>query len=66
MATAKKWYKSTTLWINILLGASSVAGLLASFLEVGDFTVPAIVGLVFAIANVVNRLRSVPKSDLTF
>lgn len=54
----KKWYQSTTIWINVLLGFSSVAGIVASFLEAGDFSTPALIGLIFATINVLNRLRT--------
>jgi len=39
----KDWYKSKTIWIGILEILSAIGLAVADFLQVGDFTAPAIV-----------------------
>ena len=39
----KDWWKSKTIWIGILEILSAVGLAVADFLQVGDFTAPAIV-----------------------
>ena len=52
----KFWYQSRTIWIGILEFAIGAGLLLADFMAVGDFTVPAIILLVVGVLKVAMRL----------
>jgi hypothetical protein len=51
----KDWYKSKTIWVSILELLTGAGGLLATFLEAGDYTEASIVLLVTGILGLVLR-----------
>ena len=51
----KKWYASRTVWIGILEILIAVLGSVATFLEVGDFTIPACILFVSGVLMVILR-----------
>jgi hypothetical protein len=51
----KNWYQSKTIWVGILQVAIGVLGLVATFLQAGDYTAPAIVLLVVGVLTIVMR-----------
>lgn len=55
MAKAKKWYTSKTYYIGALEILIGIGGLVATFLEAGDFAAPAIVCLVTGVLTIVLR-----------
>ena len=52
----KKWYESKTVWLAVLQTVLGVLALVATFLEVAEFTAPAIVMLTMAALQVVIRV----------
>ena len=55
-AAAKPWYKSRTLWINILTGAAAIAGAFGFDVGLDEETKLRIGGGGMALMNVVLRL----------
>lgn len=57
MATksTKAWYKSKSIWLGILTIAISTMTLLGVFVETGDFTIPAIIGLTIGVMQIIAR-----------
>jgi len=60
----KKWYLSKTLWVGVLEILLAVLGLLATFLETGDFSASSYVLLVSGVITIL--LRIVTSERLTF
>ena len=52
----KKWYESKLVWLGVIQTVIGVLGLLATFLEVGDFAAPAVGALVIGALTVVLRI----------
>ena len=52
---SKKWYQSRTVWAGILQILIAIGGLVADFLQAGDFTAPAITLLVTGVLMIVLR-----------
>jgi hypothetical protein len=52
----KKWYESKLVWLGVIQTVIGILGLLATFLEVGDFAAPAVVALVIGALTVVLRI----------
>lgn len=52
----KKWYESKLVWLGILQSIIGILGLVATFLEVGDFTPAAIVVLFSGALTIVLRV----------
>jgi len=56
MATkAKSWLRSKTVWVAVLYALAGVSGIVADFLEAGDFTQPAIIALMTSVLMLVLR-----------
>jgi uncharacterized membrane protein len=51
----KKWFQSKTFWVGVLEVVIGMLGLVAQFLEGGNFAVPGIVALVAGILTIVMR-----------
>ena len=51
----KKWYLSKTVWAGILEILIAVGLALASFLDVGDFTTPAVIMFVVGVVTIILR-----------
>ena len=59
----KNWFESRTLWIGVAEVLIGCGGLLATFLEAGDYTAPAIVLLVVGFMKIGLRLITVQPID---
>jgi hypothetical protein len=57
----KKWYSSRMMWVNILGFVASAIVLIQQFLAEGDFTEVALLGLVYALVNLVLRKLTTKK-----
>ena len=53
---AKKWYESKLVWLGVIQTLIGILGLVATFLEAGNFTAPAVVMLVIGALTVVLRV----------
>lgn len=51
----KPWFKSKTVWAGIIEMLIGSLGIIATFLEAGDFTLPSIVLLIVGILKIVLR-----------
>ena len=52
----KNWWESKLVWLGVIQALIGILGLVAQFLELGDFTAGAVVALVAGILTVVFRI----------
>lgn len=52
---AKRWYLSRTVWAGILEIVIGALGLLATWLQQGDFSLPAVILLVVGVLTIILR-----------